>query len=270
MNIEFLSSPQNPKIKLIHELYSAKGRKKEQLFIVEGIREISIAFQAGYKPKYIFINQEFINKKNTHFLTSWKISEELIFQIDSTVFSKISYREDTEGILAVFEWKDHSLEHITLSNLPLIIVVESVEKPGNLGAILRTADAAHVDAVVVCNPVIDLYNPNVVRSSIGCIFSVPVALATTTQTLHWLTQHEIKIYAAALQDAAFYYLQNFKTPTALVFGTESQGLSQKWIQHADKIIKIPMSGKIDSLNVSNAVAIITFEAMRQRGFISNG
>lgn len=266
MDIEFLSSPQNPKIKLIHELYEAKGRKKHQLFITEGFREIYIAVQSGYKPKYVFVNQEFLNKQDTHVFSVWSIAGNQIFQIDSAIFSKISYREDTEGIIAIFEWKNHTLKNLKLSANPLLIVVEAVEKPGNLGAILRTADAAQVDAVIVCNPVIDLYNPNVVRSSIGCIFSVPVALANTKETILWLKQHQVTTFAAALENAEFYHEQNYNIPSALVFGTEADGLSRQWLQESDKIIKIPMRGKIDSLNVSNAVAIMTFEAMRQRGF----
>lgn len=266
MDIEYISSNQNPKIKLIHELYDSKGRKKHKLFIAEGNREIYMAMQSGYRPRNIFISQDYTPKTAYNIFQHFDIPLSIIFKVEHKLFAKISYRENTEGIIALFEWKNHNLNQFNLSKNPLFIVVESIEKPGNLGAILRTADAAHVDGVIVCNPVIDLYNPNVVRSSIGCLFSVPVALATSAETIAWCKQKNIKTYAAALQNANYYHLYDYKTPTALVFGTEANGLSDEWIKHADHIVKIPMLGKIDSLNVSNAVAIMTFEAMRQRDF----
>ncbi len=266
MEPEYISSNQNPKIKLIHELYESKGRKKHKLFIAEGNREIYIALQSGFKPRSIFINKDYVEKFPYKIFSDFVIPRNYVFQVESKLFSKISYREETEGIIAVFEWKNHELNQLRLKANPLLIVVESVEKPGNLGAILRTADAAQVDGVIVCNPVIDLYNPNVVRSSIGCIFSVPIALASSTETISWLKGEKIATYAAALQNAEFYHLYDYKNASAMIFGTEADGLSKEWVTHADYIIKIPMLGKIDSLNVSNAVAIMTFEAMRQRNF----
>ncbi|MGQ9847509.1 MAG: TrmH family RNA methyltransferase [Bacteroidales bacterium] len=251
---------------IIHDLYYSKGRKKHKLFIAEGNREIYIALQSGYKPRSIFISQNYTQKASYDIFQHFDIPLSIVFKVEHKLFSKISYREDTEGIIAIFEWKNHDLNQFNLTKNPLFIVVESVEKPGNLGAILRTADAAHVNGVIVCNPVIDLYNPNVVRSSMGCLFSVPIALATSTETIAWFKLKNIKMYAAALQNANYYHLYDYKTPTAFVFGTEAKGLSDEWIKHADHIVKIPMLGKIDSLNVSNAVAIMTFEAMRQRGF----
>ncbi|NSW46192.1 MAG: RNA methyltransferase [Bacteroidales bacterium] len=266
MDVEFISSNQNPKIKLIHELYESKGRKKHKLFIAEGNREIYIALQSGYIPRSIFISQDYAPKASYNLFNDFNIPLSIVFKVEQKLFAKISYRENTEAIIALFEWKKHDLNQFKLSDNPLFIVVESVEKPGNLGAILRTADAAHVNGVIVCNPVIDLYNPNVVRSSIGCLFSVPIALASTSETITWLKQKNIKIYAAALQNAKFYHHYDYGGPTALVFGTEADGLSSEWINQADHIVKIPMLGMIDSLNVSNAVAIMTFEAMRQRNF----
>lgn len=266
MEPEYISSNQNPKIKLIHELYESKGRKKHKLFIAEGNREIYIALQSGYQPRSIFLNKDYTEKLSYKIFSNFKIPPNIVFQLEPKLFSKISYREDTEGIIAIFEWKNHELNQLKLKKNPLLIVVESVEKPGNLGAILRTADAAQVDGVIVCNPIIDLYNPNVVRSSVGCIFSVPIALASSSDTIHWLKDKKITTYAAALQTAELYHLYDYKTATAIVFGTEADGLSKEWLTQADHTVKIPMLGKIDSLNVSNAVAIITFEAMRQRNF----
>jgi len=261
---EILSSIQNPKIKFVSELLNSKGRKKHGLFIAEGLREMQIAFKSGYTPIQIFFNNEFLAKKDLHSLSFFNLPHYNIFEVDKKLFSKIAYREDTEGIFGLFKIKHLKLDDLKLSDKPLFIVLESVEKPGNLGAILRTADAANVDGVIVCDPIIDLFNPNVVRSSIGCLFSVPVVLCSTTDAINWLKENKITIFAAALQNADLYHLNDYKEATALVFGTEADGLSKEWIIKADKIIKIPMLGRIDSLNVSNAVAIMTFEAVRQR------
>lgn len=261
MKIEYLSSQQNPKIKLIQELYHSKGRKKHGLFVAEGIKEISMAYLSDYKLHYLFINDHFLQKKD---FRSFPFKDELFYQINTKLFSKISYREDTEGIIAIFESRYRIFEDLTLSKLPFFIVLESVEKPGNLGAVIRTADAVKADAVVVCNSATDLFNPNVIRSSLGCIFTVPVVLTSNEEAIHWFCKHNINIYAAALQEAVYYYEVDFRQPTAIVFGTEAHGLSSFWRQQAHKIIKIPMLGKIDSLNVSNSVAVLSYEVVRQR------
>ncbi len=263
MEIEYIQSSQNPKIKLINKLYTSKGRQKLGLFVAEGFREISMAYNSDFRLRYIFVNKHFFKRKD---INSFPFKDEKFYQIEDSLFSKISYREDTEGIIAVFETKEHTLSKIKLSENPFIIVVESVEKPGNLGAILRTADATLADAVIVCNKIIDLYNPNVIRSSIGCLFSVPIAVCTNEDAIEWLKSINIKIYSSALQNAVNYYSINFTLPTAIVFGTESKGLSDIWRKNSNTIIKIPMLGKIDSLNVSNSVAVISYEVLRQRNF----
>lgn len=263
MKIENIQSSQNPKIKLIHKLYTSKGREKNKLFIAEGCREISMAYQSDFKIRHIFINKHFLKKKD---LENFPFKDEVFYLVEETLFSKISYREDTEGIIAIFETKEHKLNQIQLSENPFLIVVESIQKPGNLGAILRTADATRADAVLVCNNVIDLYNPNVIRASIGCFFNIPIAVCSNDEAIEWLKANDIKIYCAALQNAEDYYTFNYSNPTAIVFGTEAIGLSNIWRQNADAIIKIPMLGKIDSLNVSNSVAIISYEVLRQRKF----
>ncbi len=263
MKIEQITSSENPKIKLIRQLYNSKGRRKYGLFIAEGIREISMAYKSDFKIKYLFINELFLQKKD---ISTFPFSHQIFYQLDTKLFSKISYREDTEGIIGIFETKKHTLSEIHLSTNPYVIILESVEKPGNLGAVLRTADAVKADAVLVCNPVIDIYNPNVIRSSIGCIFVVPVAVCNNTEALNWLREHRFTIYAAALQDAIYYHQSDFTSPTAIAFGTEAEGLTDFWRKEADYIIKIPMLGKIDSLNVSNSVAILSYEVLRQRNF----
>jgi TrmH family RNA methyltransferase len=182
------------------------------------------------------------------------------------VFDKIAVRENSGGVLAVAEQKTHRLDEIKLKENPLVLVLESVEKPGNLGAILRTADAAGVDAVIICDPQTDFYNPNVIRSSIGCLFTVQTASASSEETLAWLKKNNIAVYCTYLKASQRYHLVDFKKPCAIVMGTEATGLSEVWVNASTANIIIPMQGAIDSMNVSTATAVVVFEAKRQRNF----
>ena len=265
-SFELLTSSQNPKIKFALELLNSKGRKKHGLFLAEGLREMQIALKSGFVPLQIFFTSDFKEKKGIHSLSFFNLPKYNIFEVDKKLFSRIAYREDTEGITGIFKTRKTNLETITLPINPLIIVLESVEKPGNLGAILRTADAANVDAVIICDPIIDLYNPNVIRSSIGCIFSKQTVVSSSEETINWLKSKNISIFSAALTAKKFYHETDFTKGSAIIMGTEADGLSEIWLKQCTYQIKIPMLGKIDSLNVSNATAIIVFEAMRQRGF----
>lgn len=265
-SFEVLSSAQNPKIKLALELLNSKGRKKHKLFIAEGLREIQIAIKSGFEPTHIFFNSEFIDKKGSHHFKSFPIPYSQIFEVEKKLFSRFAYREDTEGIAGIFQSRKMALSELTLKKNPLILVLESVEKPGNLGAILRTADAAAIDAILICDPVIDLYNPNVIRSSIGCIFSQKIVICPSEKAIIWLKDRKINIYSTALTADRYYHNVDFRSSSAIVMGTEANGLSDIWLKNCDTQIKIPMLGKIDSLNVSNATAIIAYEAMRQREF----
>ena len=193
------------------------------------------------------------------------IDDDRIIEITPQVFQKVSYRTSSDGLIAVARPKSHCLSDIQLSDNPFVIILESVEKPGNLGAILRSADAAAVDAVIVCDPQTDIYNPNVVRSSVGGLFSVQTAVCTSDEAMAWLNQNKIASYAAELEAAEWYQDIDFRGPSAIVMGTEAEGLTNSWLNYATKRIKIPMRGKIDSLNVSVSTAVLTFEAMRQRG-----
>jgi TrmH family RNA methyltransferase len=188
------------------------------------------------------------------------------FEVSLPVFQKMAYREHSDGILALVRTKSHTLGDLNLSNNPFVIVLEAVEKPGNLGAILRTADAAGADAVIICDPLTDVYNPNVIRSSVGCVFTVPLAVATGSDVFSFLKENEMQIFAAELQASRWYQDTDFTRPSAIIMGTEADGLTDFWIENADARIKIPMRGIIDSLNVSVSTAVLTFEAMRQRGF----
>ena len=190
--------------------------------------------------------------------------EAKVFNVSRNVYEKIAYRGGTEGIIAEMKYKERRLEDIKLSVNPLVIVLESVEKPGNLGAVLRSADAAGADAVIICDPLTDLYNPNLIRASIGAIFSRQVAAATSEETISWLKANNIQILTAQLQDSSLYYDTPMTGPTAIVMGTESTGLTDIWREAADKHIRIPMLGALDSLNVSVSAAILLFEAVRQR------
>jgi TrmH family RNA methyltransferase len=259
---EPITSPHNPKIKALIKLQEKSSeRRKENLIVFEGYRELGLALSAGYEIKTLYVCQHLWNNKPIN-----NISESLIFDISKEVFDKVAYRENAVGIIAVALPRYHSLNDLNIKTNPFIIVLEGIEKPGNLGAILRTADAAQVDAVIICDPKTDIYNPNAIRSSVGCVFTTQLAVGTNEEVFTWLKEHNIKAFAAALTAKKFYHETDLAQACAVVMGTEATGLSEFWLDEADSQIKIPMRGKIDSLNVSTSTAIITFEAMRQRGF----
>ncbi len=258
-----ISSVQNPFIKSLVLLQEkAKARKQSGTFLIEGQREISIAIKGGYQIETVLFLPEICTEKEASQLAP---TAELI-EINKEVFQKLAYRDTTEGILAVAKTKSTLLSDLQLSQNPLILVAEAPEKPGNIGALLRTADAAHLDAVIIANPKSDLYNPNIVRSSVGCLFTNQIATGTTAEIIAFLKEKNIAMYCATLQNSNGYHLENYTTPTALVVGTEATGLTQEWRDAATQNIIIPMQGEIDSMNVSVAAAILIFEAKRQRGF----
>ena len=187
-----------------------------------------------------------------------------IIEVTPELYGKIAYRGGTEGIMAEVRARDLTLEDLRLRPEPLVVVLESVEKPGNLGAVLRSADAAGADAVIVCDPLTDLYNPNLIRSSLGGIFTVPCVATDSPSAIAWLKKQGIRILTAQLQDSVWYYDSDMKGGTAIVIGTESTGLTQQWREAADEHIRIPMLGRLDSLNASVSAAILLFEAVRQR------
>lgn len=262
--IEKITSTQNPKIKNIVKLQQKSSeRKKQNLIVIEGLREIGLAKRAGMLLKSVFVCSEIISYED---IKDDFQSDAQIFEISKEIFEKLAYRGSTEGAIALAEPRNIDLNDISLRENPLIVVLESVEKPGNLGAILRTADAAKADAVIICDPLTDIYNPNVIRSSVGCVFTNQLVTSSTNETISWLKEKGIKSYAAALTANKYYHETELSGSVALVMGTEADGLSQKWLKEADEQIRIPMSGEIDSLNVSTSAAILIFEAMRQRNF----
>ena len=263
MRVESITSAQNPKIKDLLALQEkSKERRKKGLFVVEGRRELLHCVEAGYRPHTVFFCPEIISTGDFD-----EIADRCdcnYIEVPQHLYDKVAYRGGTEGVIAELHCKDMTLETLDLKDNPLVVVLEAVEKPGNLGAVLRSADASGVDAVIVCDPLTDMYNPNLIRSSIGAIFTVPVATATSEETIAWLKDKGIKIYTAQLQDSEWYYDTDMRQGTAIVMGTEATGLTDVWRKAADAHIKIPMLGKLDSLNVSVSAAILMFEAVRQR------
>jgi RNA methyltransferase, TrmH family len=263
-----ITSTQNPYIKslvLLHE--KSKARKESGLFLIEGKREIELAIKGKYEIETILFLPEICNINDIELSNNRTIEQSIeCIEINKEVYQKLAYRDTTEGIIAVAKSKSLQLSDLKLSENPLILIAESPEKPGNIGAILRTADAAGLDAVIIANPKSDLYNPNVVRSSVGCLFTNQIATGTTTEIIAFLKEKSINFYCATLQNSTGYHTQNYTIPTALVVGTEAVGLTEEWRTAATQNIIIPMAGEIDSMNVSVAAAILIFEAKRQRGF----
>lgn len=259
-----IASIQNPFIKSLVQLQEkAKARKQTGTFLIEGKREIELAIKGGYEITTLLFYPDLVSELELHNYT--KTNTEII-EISKEVFQKLAYRDTTEGVLAIAKTKSLQLSDLNLSKNPLILVAEAPEKPGNVGALLRTADAANIDAVIIANPKSDMYNPNIVRSSVGCLFTRQIATATSEEAVSFLQENNIAIYSATLQDSTSYHTQNYTTPTAIVVGTEATGLTEIWRKESSKNIIIPMQGVIDSMNVSVAAAILLFEAKRQRGF----
>lgn len=253
-----ITSLQNPRVKFIVKLRDdRRQRQRDRLMLVEGFDEISLAITAGHQPQTLLTAPEIASRQME------SISTEMI-TVNRAVFEKISYRENPDGWLGIFPIPKTSLDDLKLSDVSLVIVAESVEKPGNLGAILRTADAAGVDAVLVCDPRVDLWNPNVVRASRGTIFTVPTVETENSNALAWVRSRKMQLIAATPSTEVFYTDVNLREPVAIAVGTEDEGLTDFWLSNADVKVKIPMMGKVNSLNVSIATALLTYEALRQR------
>lgn len=288
MRIETITSAQNRKVKeLLTLVEKSKARSAAGLFVVEGQRELGHCLDAGFIPETLFICGEVMAVQNNavnvaktgHLTENIEGKEGLdaliakaeainprlgVVQIPAFLYEKVAYRGSTEGIIAEVHSVPRSLEDLRLGERPLVMVLESVEKPGNLGAVLRSADAAGADAVIVCDPLTDIWNPNLIRSSVGAVFSVPVAVCTSADAIAFLKKRGIRILTAQLQDSEWYYDTDMTGATALVMGTESTGLTQAWRDSADAHIKIPMLGRLDSLNVSVSAAVLLYEGVRQR------
>ena len=275
---ERITSAQNPKFRNLLLLQEkSRARREQGLFVVEGRRELQHCLEGGFRVKTLFICPEVMNAGSEGVSLPWAEkrvnapgrdtpSEGIVsvIEIPAELYRKAAYRESTEGLIAEVYTRERRLEDLQLGENPLVVVLESVEKPGNLGAVLRSADAAGADAVLVADPLTDLYNPNLIRASLGGVFTTQVAAAPTEEMIPWLKTRGFRILTAQLQDSEWYYRTPMTGPTALVMGTESTGLSTAWREAAAAHIRIPMLGKLDSLNVSVSAAILLYEAVRQR------
>jgi TrmH family RNA methyltransferase len=252
-----ITSPQNNLIKNIVRLRKARLRKRQDLVVIDGLREIKVAFDYGFEFVEVLhcpdLNQE-----------TWAESPLVPTEVSPEIFQKIAYADNPNGWLALVRPRYCRLEQLKLKANPLILILEAVEKPGNLGAMLRTAYAAKVDAVILNNLQTDLYNPNVIKASSGHVFSDQVILADKEKTLAWLKEKKVKVFATNIKAAKVYTAIDWKKSAAIVMGTEASGLSDFWIENADENIIIPMQAGIDSLNVSVSAGILVFEARRQR------
>jgi TrmH family RNA methyltransferase len=263
-----ITSTSNPLVKEVIQLgEKSKIRRAESAFVVEGRKEIQMALEGNFRARKIIFNPDIIE-----FITVQKIfgkTEGLdVFEVNGHVYQKMAYRENTEGIIAIFESRPLSLNALKLdADSPLILVAVSPEKPGNIGALLRTAEAAGVDALIIADPLTDMYNPNIIRASLGTLFTCHIAAGTSEEVIGYLQSRNIRVYCAALsENASNCYKENFASATAIVVGPESEGLSEFWLEQADHCIQIPMHGQADSLNVSVSAAILVFEAVRQRKY----
>ena len=254
---DLITSMQNPKVRLLQTLQQKSSERRRQgLFVVEGRREVERCIANGYEVDTVFCCPEIFGGHWT--------GQGRVVDVSPAVYDKLAYRGGTEGIVAEVKVRERRLDMLSLSASPLLVVLESVEKPGNLGAVLRSADAAGVDAVIVCDPLTDLYNPNLIRSSTGAFFSVPCVACSSADCIRFLKERDIQILTAQLQDSSLYYDVDMCRGTAIVMGTEATGLTPQWRQAADAQIRIPMLGCADSLNVSVSAAILMYEAVRQR------
>lgn len=261
----FIRSNTNSTIKEVFNLKKASVRKERGEILIDGRREILAAVAAGWSLNRFFYCADLVGDNSDRDVRSLGSVARETDEVSEAVFRKICYKENPDGFLAVAARREAFLSDLVLSAQPLLIVLEGVEKPGNLGAILRTAYAAGVEAIIINDSQTDIFNPNVIRASEGEIFRLPVIKAEKKETVSWLEQHKIKMAAAATTGGKSYASLNLKSPVALIFGSEAKGLSDFWLSRADELVKIPMRPGLDSLNVSVAAAIIMFEALRQRG-----
>ena len=262
---EPITSLTNPRVKQLVKLRNRRERDASGVFLIEGYRELTKAVDSGFALREIYVSADLFLGENEASLVERALAAgaERI-DVGPEAFAKASYRDRPEGLIGLADQFPTTLDRLKPSSNPLILVVESIEKPGNLGTMLRTADAAGVDAVVVCEPTTDPFNPNVVRASLGCLFLVPLAVTSTPEAIDWLAQAGVTTRAATPAASLPHWQADFRGPSAIVVGSEQYGLSDTWLREAETQIRIPMSGHIDSLNAAMAAGIVLFEAVRQR------
>lgn len=264
--VERITSLQNPRVKELVRLRDRRPRDEAGLFLVEGYREIRRALEKSVPLRELYFSPAwFLGENEPALIEQARGAGAQLFELSKEAFAKVAYRERPDGLLATApQWK-RTLGDLALSPAPFLLVVEAIEKPGNLGTILRSADAAGVDAVIVCDPVTDIFNPNVVRSSTGVLFSVPVVVSESGPVRAWLSDRRIRAVATTPSAVSLYTDSDLRGPLAIVMGSEQYGLSDFWLEASDAQVRIPMAGQADSLNVAMATIITLFEAVRQRG-----
>jgi TrmH family RNA methyltransferase len=281
--LEKITSLQNPRLKQLVKLRDRRPRDEAGLFLIEGYRELKRALAAGVKPRELYCSPGwFLGENEPALINGAQHAGAQVFELSKEAFAKVSYRDRPDGLLAVAPQWHRTLVDLDKSagrglsptggrkarpTVPLLLVVEAIEKPGNLGTILRSADAAGVEAVIVCDPVTDIFNPNVVRSSTGMLFSMPVVAAGNAEVRTWLRAHGIRAVATTPAAPALYTDTDLRGPLAIIMGSEQYGLSEFWLKESDLLVRIPMAGQADSLNVAMAAIITLFEAVRQRGLV---
>ncbi len=261
--VQTISSFQNSRIKEAVRLRERRERNQSGLFLIEGYRELRRAVDAGRSIEALFYSPELFLGENEDALIRESNAREL-FCCTPEVFAKISYRDRPDGLLAVSRQNHLPLSSLELKKNPFLLIAECIEKPGNLGSILRSCDAAGVDSVLVCDPMTDIHNPNVVRSSVGTLFTQPVLEADGEETMAFLKKEKISLVAATPHAELEYTQADFTGPVAIAVGAEQLGLSDRWMQNADIKVRIPMSGAADSLNVAAATTLLLYEVLRQR------
>jgi TrmH family RNA methyltransferase len=260
-----ITSSANPRVKAAVRLRERREREETGLTIVDGPRELLLALDHGIAVAEAFVCDELIRSNEAkEAVKRLRISGTSTVHVPANVMSKVAFGDRSDGVVAVIRSPETSIDRLVLPRLPLIVVIESIEKPGNYGAILRTADGAGADAVIATDPLTDTFNPNAIRASLGTIFSMPIATATTAAVLEWLHANGIRPIGARVDAPQLYTEVDLRGPIAIVLGSEAGGLSEAWDEARSDSVAIPMLGAADSLNVSVAAAILLYEARRQR------
>jgi TrmH family RNA methyltransferase len=260
-----ITSVKNPRIKEAMRLRDRRGRDRQGRILVDGLRECLRAIDAGLNGGELFVCAEHLDERQRVAIDeNLRDSPVQMTRVTDEVFRKIAYGNRAEGVVLVTPRPDTALQNLQLGHNPLVAVLEHVEKPGNLGAVIRTADAAGVSAVIVVDGGTDLYNPNAIRASLGAIFKMPIAAGTADETIEWLRSRDVTMFATRVDGAVNYTNADFRKPAAIVLGSESLGLSDRWRDEDMPAIMVPMLGVVDSLNVSATAAVLFYEAVRQR------
>ncbi len=266
MEEAYIQSRQNDQVKNLVKLRERKHRDRQERFLVEGLRELGHAIGSGYDVETIYYCPEcFPSDAHETFIDETRRNNaQPLVRMSEDAFSKAAYREGPDGIIAIAKQQSHSIHELELPAAPLLLVLEGIEKPGNLGAILRSADGAGADAVILVDCVLDLYNPNAIRSSQGLVFALPIVSTEQADLAKWLSEREIQSVATTPDTENLHWDIDYKKPTALFFGSESDGLTDFWLTQTNERIRISMAGRADSLNVAAAAAVCLYEAKRQR------